>query len=132
MLVLVKKVESLLFFRTLFNSSLPKVNELFFPGRMAYIMDLEEEFPESDIPTTTIRSKADIEGTVSQQTTLSTNDIVINKLTQVKVPSWNKQDYNLAHFKTLFRATDSVVLEGRIKEQEKEEGQARGRRKTGG
>ena len=29
-------------------------NELFFPGRMAYIMDLEEE-TESDIPTTTIR-----------------------------------------------------------------------------
>ena len=30
-------------------------NELFFPGRMAYIMDLEEE-ADSDIPTTTIRS----------------------------------------------------------------------------
>lgn len=37
----------------------------------------------SDIPTTTIRSKADVEGQLSQQTTLSTNDIVINKLTQI-------------------------------------------------
>ena len=64
---------------------MPKVNELFFPGRMAYVIDLEEEFAESDIPTTTIRSKADVEGTVSQQATLSTNDIVINKLTQVSI-----------------------------------------------
>jgi hypothetical protein len=30
------------------------VNELFYPGRMAYVMELEEE-GESDIPTTTIR-----------------------------------------------------------------------------
>lgn len=54
---------------------------------MAYVMDLEEDFGESDIPTTTIRSKADVEGTVANQTTLSTNDIVINKLTQV---GWDK------------------------------------------
>ena len=32
-----------------------KVNELFHPGRMAYVMELEEE-TESDIPTTTIRN----------------------------------------------------------------------------
>eukprot|EP00094_Tigriopus_californicus_P000923 TCALIF_00893-PA protein Name:"Similar to IK Protein Red (Homo sapiens)" AED:0.07 eAED:0.07 QI:267/0.75/0.77/1/0.75/0.55/9/75/586 len=69
--------------RSLFNPNYPKSNELFFPGRMAYVMDLEEDFGESDIPTTTIRSKADVEGTVANQTTLSTNDIVINKLTQI-------------------------------------------------
>lgn len=54
---------------------------------MAYIIELDEDFAgegeHSDIPTTTIRSKADVEDNVSHQTTLSTNDIVINKLTQV-------------------------------------------------
>jgi IK cytokine len=57
------------------------MNELFFPGRMAYVMDLEEE-GESDIPTTTIRSKKDV-AISDQKATLSTNDIVINKLTQI-------------------------------------------------
>eukprot|EP00095_Tigriopus_kingsejongensis_P005210 maker-scaffold408_size180710-snap-gene-0.38 protein:Tk05210 transcript:maker-scaffold408_size180710-snap-gene-0.38-mRNA-1 annotation:"red protein (ik factor) (cytokine ik)" len=69
--------------RTSFQVDQAKCNELFFPGRMAYVIDLEEDFGESDIPTTTIRSKADVEGTVSHQATLSTNDIVINKLTQI-------------------------------------------------
>lgn len=72
--------------RTIFKPDLPKCNELFFPGRMAYIIDLEEDLVESDIPTTTIRSKADVEaagGTITSQATLSTNDIVINKLTQI-------------------------------------------------
>jgi hypothetical protein len=58
---------------------------------MAYIIDLEEEFggESSDIPTTTIRSKADVEmmghqhSSISTPNALSTNDIVINKLTQV-------------------------------------------------
>ncbi len=82
--------------RTLFKSDAPKTNELFFPGRMAYIIELEEEGGEGgggggangDIPTTTIRSKADVEerqGAAGgqQHSTLSTNDIVINKLTQI-------------------------------------------------
>merc|ERR1719151_154581 len=47
---------------------------------MAYIMDLEED--ETDIPTTTIRSKQDV-ALNEQKATLSTNDIVINKLTQI-------------------------------------------------
>lgn len=67
--------------RGLFHTEVPKVNELFFPGRMAYVMDLEEE-GESDIPTTTIRSKKDV-ALSDQKATLSTNDIVINKLTQI-------------------------------------------------
>lgn len=68
--------------RVLFKSTLPERNELFIPGRMAYVMDLEEEYAESDIPTTLIRSKADCplaEGLA----TLTTNDIVINKLAQI-------------------------------------------------
>merc|ERR1712173_302683 len=48
---------------------------------MAYVMDLEED-GESDIPTTSIRSKKDVVNS-EQKTTLSTNDIVINKLTQI-------------------------------------------------
>lgn len=67
--------------RHVFKPDTAKVNELFFPGRMAYVMELEEE-AESDIPTTTIRSKKDI-AMNEQKATLSTNDIVINKLTQI-------------------------------------------------
>jgi len=67
--------------RTLFQPEIPKQNELFFPGRMAYVMDLEDE-TESDIPTTTIRSKTDVVNN-DQKATLSTNDIVVNKLTQI-------------------------------------------------
>lgn len=46
--------------RVLFQSSIPERNELFAPGRMAFVMDLEDEYAESDIPTTLIRSKADV------------------------------------------------------------------------
>jgi len=56
-------------------------NELFAHGRMAYVIDLEDE-SESDIPTTLIRSKADVPA-LESTTTLTTNDIVINKLTQI-------------------------------------------------
>merc|ERR1719219_195074 len=61
----------------------------FFPGRMAYIVELEEDVAESstvnDIPTTIIRSKADIAAGAASAASLSnsTNDIVINKLTQI-------------------------------------------------
>ena len=53
---------------------------------MAYVIELEDEGETAnDIPTTTIRSKTDVAGNVAHQqaTTLTTNDIVINKLTQV-------------------------------------------------
>merc|ERR1719510_696657 len=81
--------------RTVFKTDLPERNELFFPGRMAYTMDLDEidesqddpdsTNPHSDIPTTTIRSKADVQGNLAHQqaVSLSANDIVINKLTQI-------------------------------------------------
>merc|ERR1719384_311396 len=67
--------------RLMLKSEAPKVNELFLPGRMAYVMDLEED-GETDIPTTSIRSKKDVVNS-EQKATLSTNDIVINKLTQI-------------------------------------------------
>jgi len=69
-------------FRTVFKNQLPERNELFLPRRMAYVVDLEDEYVESDIPTTLIRSKADCP-TLEATTTLTTNDIVINKLTQI-------------------------------------------------
>lgn len=58
-------------------------NELFAPGRMAYVIELEDENAESDIPTTLIRSKADVPVTEAEMQTLTTNDIVINKLSQI-------------------------------------------------
>jgi len=67
--------------RQMFKPEVPKINELFLPGRMAYVMDLEED-GETDIPTTSIRSKQDVINN-EQKATLSTNDIVINKLTQI-------------------------------------------------
>merc|ERR1711874_108811 len=67
--------------RSVFKPDSHRVHELFLPGRMAYVMELEEE-GETDIPTTTIRSKKDV-AQQEQKATLSTNDIVINKLTQI-------------------------------------------------
>lgn len=58
-------------------------NELFAPGRMAYVIELDEETAETDIPTTSIRSKADVPVTEAEIQTLTTNDIVINKLSQI-------------------------------------------------
>lgn len=69
-------------YRAVFKSRPPDRNELFQPGRTAYVFELEDEYAESDIPTTLIRSKADCPG-METQTTLTTNDIVINKLTQI-------------------------------------------------
>ncbi|KAK2827769.1 hypothetical protein Q7C36_018695 [Tachysurus vachellii] len=69
-------------YRILFKGRHIERNELFLPGRMAYVVDLEDEYADTDIPTTLIRSKADCP-TMEAQTTLTTNDIVISKLTQI-------------------------------------------------
>ncbi|XP_050528921.1 protein Red [Daktulosphaira vitifoliae] len=57
-------------------------NPLFAPGRMAYIIDLSEDITDTDIPTTLIRSKSDVPS-MDDRPTLTTNDIVINKLAQI-------------------------------------------------
>lgn len=57
-------------------------NPMFAAGRMAYVVDLAEEIPDSDIPTTLIRSKTDVPS-LETTPTLTTNDIVINKLAQI-------------------------------------------------
>ncbi|KAL3880967.1 hypothetical protein ACJMK2_033168 [Sinanodonta woodiana] len=69
-------------YQVLFTKKPPERNELFLPGRMAYVVDLEDEYMDMDIPTTVIRSKADCPS-LEATTTLTTNDIVINKLTQI-------------------------------------------------
>ena len=46
-------------YRTLFKNRMPERNELFLPKRMAYVIDLEDEETDTDVPTTLIRSKAD-------------------------------------------------------------------------
>ncbi|XP_076446295.1 protein Red-like [Babylonia areolata] len=69
-------------YRVLFKSKPPQRNELFLPKRMAYAVDLEDEYGDFDVPNTVIRSKADCPS-LETPTTLTTNDIVINKLTQI-------------------------------------------------
>ncbi|XP_068600878.1 protein Red [Brachionichthys hirsutus] len=69
-------------YRVVFRTGQIERNELFLPGRMAYVVDLDDEFTDTDIPTTLIRSKSDCPS-MEAQTTLTTNDIVISKLTQI-------------------------------------------------
>ncbi|KAL7064415.1 hypothetical protein AAHC03_05127 [Spirometra sp. Aus1] len=71
-------------FEILFKKDLPVRNEYFQPGRMAYRVDLEDELAEFDVPATVIRSKADCPYVDQQESgAMTTNDIVINKLTQI-------------------------------------------------
>ena len=69
-------------YKVLFHNQPPVRNEIFLPGRLAYVFDLEGEYTETDIPTTLIRSKADCPN-IEISTAPTTNDIVINKLTQI-------------------------------------------------
>ncbi|CAH8627766.1 unnamed protein product [Dicrocoelium dendriticum] len=59
-------------------------NEYFQPGRMAYRIELEDDSVDFEVPATVIRSKADcmqLDG--HGPATITTNEIVINKLTQI-------------------------------------------------
>ncbi|KAL1453632.1 hypothetical protein WDU94_009958 [Cyamophila willieti] len=49
---------------------------------MAYVIDMQDEMIDTDIPTTLIRSLSDVKA-VEDKPTLTTNDIVINKLAQI-------------------------------------------------
>ena len=101
--------------RALFDKNLPERNELFAPGRMAYVVDLEDEFGESDVPTTVIRSKTDCPD-VEATATLSANDIVIQKLTQIL--SYLRQGHRGKKLKKKLLAKD----EGRMADPAAEEG----------
>lgn len=95
-------------FRCLFESEPPKVNELFQPHRMAYIVDLTNE-EELDIPITSIRSKADCP-TDGTNTSMTTNDIVINKLTQIlSYLRHGKRDTKKGKKKNMARSGEETV-----------------------
>ncbi|MFH4978769.1 hypothetical protein AB6A40_005478 [Gnathostoma spinigerum] len=66
--------------RILFHSDPPIRNEMFRKGRMAYVVDLEEE--ENDLPTTLLRSVHDCPVTESTHD-LNANNLLIQKLTQI-------------------------------------------------
>merc|ERR1712227_749339 len=68
--------------RMLFETEIPKKIDNFLESRMAYVFELDDEYAESDIPTTLLRSKADcpdLQDNLSQ----SQNDVVLHKLTQI-------------------------------------------------
>ncbi|VDN53962.1 unnamed protein product [Dracunculus medinensis] len=67
-------------YRILFQNELPYRNELFRKGRMAYVIDLEEE--ENDLPTTRLRSIHDCPAAESSND-INTSNLLIQKLTQV-------------------------------------------------
>ena len=69
-------------YKTVFPSEEVERNPLFAPGRMAYVIELQDDMIDTDIPTTLIRSKADVPN-LEEKPTLTTNDIVINKLAQI-------------------------------------------------
>lgn len=70
-------------YNTLFNRQPPVRNELFQPGRMAYLVDLEDDqYAVTDVPKTVIRSKAECPE-AQKIKRVTTNDIVINKLIQI-------------------------------------------------
>ncbi|CAH0391635.1 unnamed protein product [Bemisia tabaci] len=69
-------------YRTIMGTKEIKRNDLFAPQRMAYVIDIQDEIADTDIPMTLIRSKADIPN-LEEKPTLTTNDIVINKLAQI-------------------------------------------------
>ncbi|CAG9559261.1 unnamed protein product [Danaus chrysippus] len=59
-------------------------NELFAPGRMAYVVELDDEGTiDSDIPTTLTRSKADVPEMDERTSASASNDVVIEKLSQI-------------------------------------------------
>ena len=104
--------------RNVFNVDATQKNELFYPGRMAYIVELEEDLTESsnatDVPTTIIRSKADVQATSHQELSISTNDIVINKLTQIlsylRAGNRNKKKKKDRYInETIDKSTENVI-----------------------
>ncbi|XP_053676679.1 protein Red [Anopheles nili] len=91
-------------------------NEMFAPGRMAYHIELEDENVDSDIPTTVIRSKAEIPLDVGDTQTLTTNDIVINKLAQIlsylRQGGRGKKNKRRDKDKPLFKLSDDPGIKG--------------------
>ncbi|CAA9999653.1 unnamed protein product [Nesidiocoris tenuis] len=69
-------------YKTVMQSDEIERNASFAPGRMAYVVELADDAIDSDIPLTLLRSIADVPAQETS-TTLTTNDLVINKLAQI-------------------------------------------------
>ncbi|KAL3315092.1 hypothetical protein Ciccas_006275 [Cichlidogyrus casuarinus] len=70
----------------LFDQKPIERNELFLSGRMAFRVELEDDVAENEVPATLIRSKLEFPSlglSSSLHDGTSTNEIVINKLTQI-------------------------------------------------
>ncbi|KAK9719336.1 hypothetical protein K7432_004872 [Basidiobolus ranarum] len=64
----------------------PKINEFMIPGRMAFVFELEEEGEYRDpfyIPTTAVRSIADLPSAATDKEKVVTNNIILEKICQV-------------------------------------------------
>lgn len=68
--------------KILFETKLPQRNELFVRGRMAYLVELDEE--ESDVPSTLMRSVVDSSADQTIEN-INADNVLINKLSQVLV-----------------------------------------------
>ncbi|KJE97968.1 hypothetical protein, variant [Capsaspora owczarzaki ATCC 30864] len=70
---------------TLFGNSRPMYNDLFLPGRMAFVCDLTSDYLSGDVPTSAIRSKADLSASTLQlmEHKVGNTEIIINKLVQM-------------------------------------------------
>ncbi|GAA56182.1 Protein Red [Clonorchis sinensis] len=99
-------------FDALFNLRPPERNEYFQPGRMAYRIELEDDSVDFEVPATVIRSKADCLQTDGRGSdTITTNEIVINKLTQI-----------LSYLRAGKRHAKKAKLRGRYGEKDEELG----------
>ncbi|KAI1729078.1 protein Red [Ditylenchus destructor] len=67
--------------KALFKNELPTRNEMFAKGRMAYVVELDDE--DIDVPSTLLRSVADSKVEQSANESINADNVVINKLTQV-------------------------------------------------
>lgn len=68
----------------LFSEKPLERNEYFYPGRMTYRIELEDDSVDFEVPATVIHSKSDCLQMDGQGSgAITTNEIVINKLTQI-------------------------------------------------
>ncbi|OWA54405.1 putative Protein Red [Hypsibius exemplaris] len=83
-------------YNQLFNQERPQKNQLFKPGRMAFLWDLDDELGNWETPTTLIRSKAELRSEEGLPQNVD-HDIVLEKLTQI-----------LSHMRQGLRASKKV------------------------
>ncbi|CAD5226588.1 unnamed protein product [Bursaphelenchus xylophilus] len=93
--------------RVLFEPPVVKRNELFQKGRMAYVVDLEEE-QQNDVPVTLLRSTVEVISDKAEQN-INVNNMIISKLTDVL-------SYLRTDGKKKKREKEVMIPEGRSKQ----------------